>query len=199
MEEDSSSPSEHIVTGSPRQNGFETYKDYYSSKLGWDELVEGNYVDHFNKWRRGGTITMLDISSSGSISEPVLFPIKDTRNRESMAGFHRRIRFHDNSLRTRVVIFDSMQYRMFLDLFALEYGLDPDILKTHLLYLQRATDGKIVEARSPHILLPVDSCSKSKPQILNLGYGRFALAVERVCGAIDKIDKHALNIVFSKY
>ncbi|KAJ5952162.1 uncharacterized protein N7479_010575 [Penicillium vulpinum] len=196
-------PIEHEVTDSPRQMGFQTYREYYmygstfpSQKHFYEKFFEENQLAYERRgnYTQAGSITMIDISASGSVSSPHVFPFlqEGQTDEKHQAEFQRATRCHGNDLRTRIVISDYWRHTLFYDIFALEYGLDPELLKAIFDYFNRPK-GKIFDPRAVASFLPWDSCSKQKPGLLNLGYGRFALFLERQCGATVK---HDLNIVF---
>ncbi|OQE33080.1 hypothetical protein PENFLA_c001G09227 [Penicillium flavigenum] len=85
-------------------------------------------------------------------------------------NFQHAIRCHGNDLRTRIVISDYWRHTVFYDSFALEYGLDPVLLRAIFGYIKHLI-GKIFDPRAVTAFLPWNSCSKNNPEIFNLGYG----------------------------
>ena len=98
--------------------------------------------------------------------------------------FH-RLRNHGANLRTRIVICREPLSSSLLDLFGLEYSVDPKIII-------QASDF------SPRCDGQFKSCSKKRPQMIDLGYRRSGIILERECGS-GAAQKHMLNIVVSEF
>lgn len=148
-------------------------------------------------------IRAIDIASDGSISTINLEPASHLVGSVEINGLcHKSYREQaqcvNNELRTRIVIADRVLNAFFLASFGLEYEFDPEIVLAYL-ELDNMTPSKELlyyhDSQLPFIKVPLQSCSKSRKKVLDLGYGRFAFSKE-VRNRKDR--NHVFNVIFSR-
>lgn len=88
------SPTEHEVTGSPRQKGFKTYKDYLVPiQFPFEKGLNDRYFreqeqpsENPDGYMQAGSITVIGISASNSISSSHRFPFLQGPNKCEASG-----------------------------------------------------------------------------------------------------------------
>lgn len=127
-----SSSNDHQVVGAI--NGFDTYREY-ADQLASERrrrYLDANNNDQNQMFKSKEFVVFLDISTDGVVSEPVKLTEHvwlangHEEKLSSALAFRQKLRQHDVSLRTRLVLAKSHDNKVLQDCFGLEYGLDSD-------------------------------------------------------------------------